>query len=624
MRIPNADDISRDIPRSERGVTPTPQITTRFTPVLNRVVDQGAGDIGKAIFNAGLDLEAIDERRRARQDQIAVAKAKSGFLQDQIRLSSSLTDEDYGTYTKRFQEGMNKSRDKWLGTIKNPEARELLGAELQLTQTRGASAVYEKQLAREKDYEVAGLESDMGVMLEDVYRAENIDDIAEIRKTLEFRLDGHRQADHITARQRDAYLKAFDQTWALTRLERMSDAEQLSVLRAAEEDPNHWASIVPAAKRVPLLKRAMAATEEDNTRAQAQHAFDRVLTEFPELGDDAYKAVRKRYSGKVEDSLISRMDAQRARDSALSNESKRALVDQGYETIQDGGSLDDIPSRTKVEMMAQGVWDDVVRLKDQMDNPGRYDPIEALRAWDDFTADANRMDPDDFVTKWNRAALEARMAPEKMQAATAIIREAEGLKQKAQLADVAAREKRLAAEAAEQKQTIKDVAIGNGIKNDRDEAAFRLRVARGIELFKTREKREPTVSEVKDIAMEKARDHRLQSESSIKQILGMKDEVKRFEVETEGVPPEWRKYIIGMFGQMGQPLTEERLVREYLRLREEYVKPGDVAKPKATPPSAAAPGRGRRHTITSKPDEEELDITIRDDVGSLLEKGLLP
>lgn len=137
------------------GARPVPQIAGLPSGRLNRgaaAPDLANADLGQTISNIGFQMQE-------KTDKLNFARAKSSFLQEQMKTLSDLDqDQDFSTYERKYTDRMKAAREASLGLLGNSRDQQAFELESDTDILRGLEQVKQKAWAGEKDSAIASVE----------------------------------------------------------------------------------------------------------------------------------------------------------------------------------------------------------------------------------------------------------------------------------------------------------------------------------------------------------------------------------------------------------------------------------------------------------------------------------
>lgn len=327
-KIPNADDLTRAVPSGTRSISSAPQVSSIGVGVG---VAGNVTVIGDALQQVGIDIDRINQQRKARKDRVAVAKAKGFFLTEQVKLDSSLQDDDYESYMQRYEEGSRRAMDGALEMVTDPETRELLQADLDYDTARGAAEIHQRVIGKERDFVRAE---------NDALAAQLADQAAldpkrghQAREAFVIATDAAMKSGAITRQEAGDRVRGFEGMIAVNRFIGLPSTEQVTVAAQAELDPNHWANKIPPDKRAIAFSRAREVGEVEKRVSAAQEGADRLLAKYGS-GGAAIAAAKTEFSGELEDDVIRYIDQQHARQESNKAAASDALMVETLSTIK--------------------------------------------------------------------------------------------------------------------------------------------------------------------------------------------------------------------------------------------------------------------------------------------------
>lgn len=148
-RLPSAENIGRDIPQPQRGIV-------SYRGDQTAIAMQQAGD---QLERTGYRLDAAAQERQNAQNRIEAAYAQSHYLRGSVANQQKYAeDQDYATIPKRFAEDDAKLKSEALNLIKDPDARSLFEAQLEVDSARNAADIQTLARGKERDYAIASME----------------------------------------------------------------------------------------------------------------------------------------------------------------------------------------------------------------------------------------------------------------------------------------------------------------------------------------------------------------------------------------------------------------------------------------------------------------------------------
>lgn len=113
-----------------------------------------------AVAELGDTIGRIGERVQEREDKLNYARAKTEYLKQKIQIESEFdNDNDYATFGDRYKEKITKARSGAANLIRNPTMRESFQLDTDVDIEQGLAVVGKKAFAREADNGRANLTS---------------------------------------------------------------------------------------------------------------------------------------------------------------------------------------------------------------------------------------------------------------------------------------------------------------------------------------------------------------------------------------------------------------------------------------------------------------------------------
>jgi hypothetical protein len=149
-RLPDRTTLGERDPRSVRGVPSYP---------MDSPVAAAAGEMGRAIAGVGSDIMNFAAERQQTNDKLELARARSGFNAEAIRLRTELKDDqEYQTLAPRVEQRLGRSREDWAGRIRDPRIREQFMLESADDFERNRSWAVERSSGLERDRGLASFQ----------------------------------------------------------------------------------------------------------------------------------------------------------------------------------------------------------------------------------------------------------------------------------------------------------------------------------------------------------------------------------------------------------------------------------------------------------------------------------
>lgn len=140
-KLPDANDLGR------RG----PQIAGGVASADMTQVSRAMQGLGNAVANIA---NAIGEK----QDRFNYAEAQSDFLKKKLKIMSAFdNDNDYSTFSERFNQEISKARDESTGLLRNNEDRHAFSLETDNDIARSSEAIRNLARSKEVDHGIASL-----------------------------------------------------------------------------------------------------------------------------------------------------------------------------------------------------------------------------------------------------------------------------------------------------------------------------------------------------------------------------------------------------------------------------------------------------------------------------------
>lgn len=258
-RLPDVNDLgARPVPQSRRNV-----VSVRNAGAMG----EGLSQIGRTVAGVGDDLRAAD-------DQMDVARSKADFLRRKIELENTLdADPDFETHEKRYVEGLNKAKAASAEMIRNRRNRSLFEVSVAPEIEQGVGVIRGQIRAKKKDASRAELIDQESQLIDTALAAKDQATRESAISTFTSLLDAKVAAGDITAQEAAQARLSFTERYGLGRLDKMSDADAVKVLRGSlsQEKPlGAFVDFIPRDKRQNLLEAAEARLVAEQRRREAE------------------------------------------------------------------------------------------------------------------------------------------------------------------------------------------------------------------------------------------------------------------------------------------------------------------------------------------------------------------
>lgn len=251
-RIPDASQLGYSVPSTR---------TPRFQDRSNQIVASGVGQFAQALGGAA---DAYQER----EDKFAYAQAKSALIAADVEARRSLeSDQDWGTFEKRYSESMTKAREKAAGMIRSPRDRALFDMDAGLDVERGLNEVRGVAKRKEIDWGRASLD---GMLQSNRTAALNATDeqtrVALISATQDA-IEGAKVKGYISDQEAMNQQQAWTASYAEGFIDTLPFERQVQVLSKPDGSP---AGLLAPDRRANLLRQAEASLRAERARAEAE------------------------------------------------------------------------------------------------------------------------------------------------------------------------------------------------------------------------------------------------------------------------------------------------------------------------------------------------------------------
>ncbi len=328
----------------ERIVPSAP--TVRLSVPDARFVPGGMGEVGDALFRAGLDLDQVNREREERLSRFQLAQAKSAFTQERIRIEAGINDNDHGTFVSRFQEGASKARDALAQGINDPESRALFGAWANIDLTQGSANMHARALKKERDFGVASLNQGLDDLLRNVPEAEDEQTRGLFIQNGRDLIGAAVVNQYISAKEGQGLLDAFKVNYAKTRLAGMSDQETVEAFK--QRAP--WTKLLTSRERAEALAKAEKGAKVENDKQTALARYDALRAKHG--GDwEKIKGEADQIADYEQRLIVHTLNDKELRRQEVLKERQKEEQDQEVsEFISGGGSYTDLPPEVTSNM----------------------------------------------------------------------------------------------------------------------------------------------------------------------------------------------------------------------------------------------------------------------------------
>lgn len=333
---------------------------------------------------------AIDKRQK--DDATEYATSKSDLLKEDMRLRRELEEGgDWENFDEAYRTGMNAARDRITPNIRTAEDQALFGADADLTVERGVTAMGEIGRRMEIDNRVAGLNSTLEGMRNDILEADPMtrndmmDNVLDRIEAL-----GPDGEGILTAVQAEATRQEFVSDVAAATVMNMDAPERVAALQAsiaAGENPQDimagegegsgtMADFLPRDVKIRMLREAEDEAEIETNRSDARAAADAALVAFPDDIRAQRQAIRD--AGLTAEALEISLRYAEEEQAAVQRAENANLIQLERDwtaRITDGASPDNIPADEMRQMTAA----------QQNTLRGHYANIQLGRQFGEFT-----------------------------------------------------------------------------------------------------------------------------------------------------------------------------------------------------------------------------------------------
>lgn len=242
-------------------------------PDTSEIAGAGMAAIGKAIGDVGKDIEAKqelmkkqDEENRQFVEKQQLADAKYRWAMAQIEIENSFVgDNNYGTYTKRYQDGALKAREEAASVIQSATLRRAFYMDTDVDVARGISSMKKAERAGYEKARVSSFNDEIEQAKLKWFEAQDPAIKADIEKSIKAKADGLVYEGIITPQQAKTTLRGIDQFIVSTSLMGMT-REQQKLELAPDDSREQLGDRLDVEERIRLLdaikKEEMAIAEK--------------------------------------------------------------------------------------------------------------------------------------------------------------------------------------------------------------------------------------------------------------------------------------------------------------------------------------------------------------------------
>lgn len=251
-RIPEI--VQRSTPRATGGIVPVP-------------VDTSWADTAQLFENMGAGVDEI----RQKQDDFDIANAETELLRSHVAtLNSFDNDDDYATYTERYEKAMNEARENAGVLIRNPNARARFNQVAEVARIRGVAQTQDLARNKEGDLGRARLTDAISKNRETALLAKTEAERVLAVKTTQRMIEGARARGYIDADQAAVMARQAAEDYAVASVSRIAPRDRISMLKKGEA--GSVVEYIPSDRRDQLIEQAEVeiAREEAALEAQAK------------------------------------------------------------------------------------------------------------------------------------------------------------------------------------------------------------------------------------------------------------------------------------------------------------------------------------------------------------------
>jgi hypothetical protein len=220
----------RAVPRSRRGMASVrPGIAAEGFGEAARIFSQGAQNLAAGLQDASNNLYRAEQEKQS----LALANAKSKFLQDQIGIEASLeNDQDWATVGSRYDDRVKKAKDAAALSITDPKYRAAFEADVGVDIARGQATIGSRARAKETDSARAGLNQTISSNMQAALSLPNEDKAGQRRlfDATASAIQAARGSGYITAQEAQQQVEKFQADYALSWIAKLPPAERLTAL----------------------------------------------------------------------------------------------------------------------------------------------------------------------------------------------------------------------------------------------------------------------------------------------------------------------------------------------------------------------------------------------------------
>lgn len=242
---------------------PDPWGARRTARSASGIAQQGAIDTSGAQALAQTAVN-IGRGMKDREDRFAYAKAEGDFLSKQTDILRNLDDDDFDTYSDRYDQAVELALEESKKGLSSREA-ERFGLEMSLQMQRGRNVAIGKADDKRKDFNRAETKSAVDQGLIDFLDAPD-EMKGQILRTVHNRIASAREDGYYTQQEAEAWRNSIDQSWSIAHAETLAPQARVEYLKREESIPGH--------KKVALRRRAEAEIKQAQKALQSELRAD--------------------------------------------------------------------------------------------------------------------------------------------------------------------------------------------------------------------------------------------------------------------------------------------------------------------------------------------------------------
>ncbi len=369
-------------------------------------------ELGTSIITAGGQIARGQEARHTRKNAREYTSARMAFLETKVELDSSFDqDQDYATYTERYNDELTKRRNKILGGIEDAGTQQLFGEWSDIDIARGNVRMEAKAWAKEVDTGRSEVSEHVKGLLELLAITTNDGDRESIITSGNTAIIAAQDSSYITAQEEEVMQKKFVADYAMERMLSLPEAERVRLLHEAKKNNKTWVSYIPAKTRAKMLDAAEKVNKEDIRAQTAQDTADKIFVKHDNY-EDRHVAADKIKDADERKRVKSAIDTEQARAKRVESQKYDELVDESQGIIESGNPMSAIGPAARVRHEENGDWVHLQKQYDLKHGLISLDAAEADMFYDRVARE--RFQSAGEILNWSYAELKANMPPDRM------------------------------------------------------------------------------------------------------------------------------------------------------------------------------------------------------------------